>query len=288
MIRHGRSSLILATFLLLCPLVPAQAAVAPPRPLPMTLGVIGASVSAGFGHGITLATALDAAIHRPHRLLDRASTFFFMRYRTSTPKILAEFKKEDVDGIIALDYLFWFANGKKAYEQRAQDVTSAIKQILALGKPVILGAVPPLRHVSPRMLSPDKVAPLAEVRRLNALVAKLIAKRKDVVVLPVDRWIDALEEGTAIPELASVGAKAVATRDIFQRDGLHLSRTGTAFATLMVLQALTRDAGLLKEKESLRMLKDMERALDDKGRRKKAAPPKGPQPTNPDGGRKAG
>ncbi len=288
MFRTGRGLLPIAGFLLACTMLSAQTSAAPAAPRPLTLGVIGASVSAGFGHGITVATALDAAIKKPHRLLDRASTFFFVQYRKSTPKILAEFKKENVDGIVALDYLFWFANGKKPYEQRARDVKDAIEQILALDKPVVLGAVPPLRHVSPRMLSPDKVAPLDHVRRLNALVTKLIAGRKDVVVLPVDRWIDALEEGSAIPELASVGAKTAAPRDIFQEDGLHLSRKGTAFATLMVLQALAGDAGLLKAKESLGSMKAMENALRDKGRRKRPAPSKGPQPTNPNGEKKAG
>ncbi|HGY92605.1 MAG TPA: hypothetical protein ENK43_15665 [Planctomycetes bacterium] len=286
--RYGRLSFVFAGILLLTALVPAQTSATPPPPRPMTLGVIGASVSAGFGSGVRVADAMDAAIRKPHRLLDRSTVMFFVRYKKSTPKILAEFKKEDVDGIVALDYLFWFAAGKKSYDERARDVKSAVDQILALGKPVILGAVPPLRHVSPRILSPDKVAPLEDVRRLNTLVAKLIANRKDVVLLPVDRWIDALEKKTPIPELASVGAKAVAASDIFQRDGLHLSRTGTAFATLMVLRALTHDAGLLKENESLRTLEDMEHAMDSKGRRKRPAPSKGPQPTNPNGEKKAG
>lgn len=205
---------------------------------PIKIGVIGASVSAGFGSDYTLSEAIAAAVKVPVETTDFADNFFFSNYKSSSPKSVAKMKAKKVDVIVALDYLFWFASGKKTLEERKEDISAAIGFLDGVTVPVLVGTVPEMRNVSRFMLRKDRIIPAQEVVILNQHLKDLIATKKNIHLLPLATWIECLNEGKHVPGMEHVSDEKLKKSDVFIADGLHLNRKGLVFGAAMIVKQL--------------------------------------------------
>ncbi|MFT7616753.1 MAG: hypothetical protein ACI97A_000382 [Planctomycetota bacterium] len=216
----------------------AQAQIKTPPIKDVKIGVIGASVSAGFGSDYTLSEAIAAAVKVPVKTFDTADNFFFANYETSSPKRIAKLKRNEVDVIVALDYLFWFASGKKTLDERKTMVSNAIGFLKDVKVPVLVGTIPEMRNVSQFMLRKDRIIPPAEVKILNKHLNELVAKQKNLHLLPLANWIDCLNNATIVPGMEHVSDEDLKKSDIFLADGLHLNRKGLVFGAAMIVKQL--------------------------------------------------
>ena len=134
------------------------------------VGVLGASLSAGFGTGRTLADILDAAIRPRHEVIDASDPFFFRDPAAAGQRSAALLGERMATCVVALDYLFWFVHGKKTGERRKADLEEGLCRIEALGCPVFLGDLPDMRGAAADMLPRESIPPPEELAALNARI----------------------------------------------------------------------------------------------------------------------
>ncbi len=225
------------------------------------IGVIGASVSAGFGSGNNLSEALSAAIHAPHKMTNLADTLFFMKYMTKSPKDAQRLKKEKVDIVVGLDYLFWFATGDKTLAQRKTHITKAIEFLDDLSVPIVIGTIPAMKGISPMMLPKKRIIPEKDVPILNEHLCSLLKTRANMRTIPLAQWIDCLNSGKKVPGMDQVSEKALTKKDVFLADGLHLNRQGLVFGAAMIVAKLQEMDLLLTQSNATHKVRDILKTL---------------------------
>ncbi|MEZ6194111.1 MAG: carboxypeptidase-like regulatory domain-containing protein [Planctomycetota bacterium] len=224
------------------------AAVAP-APAAPRLAFVGASISAGFGNGLTLAKALEATTAQSFTTVDASDLFTFS---DEDAKSLAGVEKAlaaKPDAVVALDFLFWFAYGfgKPAYEDRKASLERGLALLERFECPIYVGLIPHITDASRAMLAAESVPSAEQLAKLDAVVKAWAEKREKVTLLPVPEWLTALKTGA---EIDLFGAKQrYERREILNADNLHLSRRGTLVAAALVARELAArkalDAGSL-------------------------------------------
>ncbi len=209
----------------------------------LRIGVSGASVSAGFGTGTTLAHALATAQGRiADDRLDVSTSLLFMSPQEKSTALLPQLTHEKPTVIIALDQLFWFAYGRKELDQRRRDVTIALDLLEKLDLPVYVGDVPRMSNVSRMMLPPERIPSQDHVDNVNKLIHARCRKLPDFHLLPLASWYESMQNGKTV----TVNGSSVHFKkpELFNSDGLHVNRRGLALITLLIAESLIENKAL--------------------------------------------
>jgi len=230
-----------------------------------TVGVIGASQSAGFGAGVSLGKVLRAGIRCPSRLVDGSNHLFFMRPLAVGQEQIEFLERHQVTVVVGLDYLFWYAYGTKSMAERKRHLEIGLDNLASIDCPIFVGDLPDMRGASKMMLPVASVPAVEEIEELNRRVLAWAGRHDNVVVLPLRDWVHAIKAGE--PVLIDGAPRTVPPAEVFAVDRLHANREGQLIIGQMCLSALKeRFPGLTDQDLVLRKL-----ALEA-GIRKKAAP----------------
>ena len=194
------------------------------------ISVVGASVSAGFGNQSNLTQVLTAALRGPCRVDNRATELFFTRPAWCGNRLLQPVHRDPPDLVIALDYLFWFAYGKRSPAARRRLLDTGLKQLAHLPCPVIAGDLPAM---PPGLLLHQNMIPAAaELKQLNRTIHHWARKQLHVTLVPLADTMAALRAGR--PLRINGKPRLLPDHKIFCFDKLHLTRPG-----LVILSAVT-------------------------------------------------
>jgi hypothetical protein len=200
------------------------------------IGVLGASLSAGFGTGRSLADIIDAAVRARHVTVDAADPRAFSNPRAAAETALARLEKKKPTVVVALDFLFWFAYGPKGSRERSADVQAALQMLERLGCPIFVGDLPDMAGASPKMLPAASIPTPEELSRLNREIETWARAHEGVRVLPLGRWVSSLRQAEPI---AFPGGPAVLRKEeVLQDDDLHPTEKGQMDLAVLCLAAV--------------------------------------------------
>lgn len=197
------------------------------------IGVMGASVSAGFGESAPLHRMLQVGLAVPGEVFDASSSAMFLRAEELGHVQQQIMRLRGVRVVVAVDFLFWFAYGEKSVQARHADLELGLRLLDALSVPIFVGDLPDVRDASPQMISPRQIPTPEELAELNARIRAWAGDRGDVHLLPMAGWLEALRSGSP----PRVGGEAVdASEPLLQWDGLHPTAWGQAVLAALVLE----------------------------------------------------
>jgi len=292
-----RPSLLTALFsLLICIGLRAQVA-APPEPAapttaPLRIGVLGASVSDGFGcrlsenraDGVYQAQFRMANIlplvcgDRPLQIEDQASSRMFMNPKQVGGDAAAAVRKAEPQCVIALDYLFWYcygSHGKKDQPEQSEAARLAVfEQGLAeLAKfevPVVVGDIPDMSRAVGKMLHASQMPPLESIAAANARLVAWAKEQPNVRVVPLSKMIRQLHDEKVV-EVAGKRFAGTAEQPLLQQDDLHATTAGLAAIACVLVDELAQakpELGLPRGADPAAVIQRAKASLV-----KKAAPP---------------
>ena len=203
--------------------------------------VIGASASAGFntwreaGKTVNIAKVIEAMLGAEHdKVVNVSSGFFFMNPRWMGTQSIRRAVEVKATLVVAVDFLFWFGYGAKSEEKRFEDLDVALKYLSELECLVLLSRIPDMKASVGKMLSARMVPKSATLKKLNARIDAWSAGRKNIIMVPVAKFIDDLRAGKGI-EVAEISYPAGSLRKLLQRDELHPTLEGLAAVTALSL-----------------------------------------------------
>lgn len=215
------------------PSAAAEAAPAGPR-----VSIVGASVSAGFidtlltGGDISNDSLPLEAVARawwPNATITARPNVFMFKgpERFGKPQIDGALKDRP-DVVLAVDFMFWFGYGSYHTPQRRLDVQQrgfALLERLGARVPIVLGDYPDMRGASRRMLPTAMIPDAATLRELNRRLHAWAAKRNNVTLFPLARWVASAKRGGYDVALPACRVRTTAAQ-LLQKDRLHASRLG--------------------------------------------------------------
>lgn len=243
------------------PLAPAQSKpiVAPQVERPLRLAIIGASASAGFGcfavetrEDGKYGAAVDlqrcvklACTERACVVTDLASSLFFSAPVKRGEGQMTRALKSNPDGIIAIDYLFWYVYGfdgptgdfLKDEEERAAKLELGLAQLALCPCPVVVGDLPDMSASVGKMLSSSQMPQLATIVKLNTRLKEWAASHPHVCIFPLAALSEKLRVESVI-EINGVEWKATADEPLVQDDLLHPTARGLAGMAAVALKAI--------------------------------------------------
>ena len=201
--------------------------------------VIGASASAGFntareaGRTVNIAKVIEAMLRAEHdKVVNVSSGFFFMNPRWMGTQSIRRAVEVKATLVVAVDFLFWFGYGAKSEEKRFEDLDVALKYLSELKCLVLLSRIPDMKASVGKMLSARMVPGPATLKKLNARIDAWSAGRKNIIMVPMARFIDDLRAGKGI-KVAEISYPAGSIRKLLQRDELHPTLEGLAAVTAL-------------------------------------------------------
>lgn len=208
------------------------------------LGVVGASISAGYGSRFALGDALKLVVGAPLTIDDGADLLTFMSHEDATRKGLRRALAEKPDAVVGLDVLFWFVYGARFPDgdARLASLEEGLLMLESVEVPLFIGDLPRITDAQMAMLPPSAIPSQADLDRVNARIRSWAKERERVHVLPVVDWMKALRAGDKV--LLPEGEKTFAVDRILHADRLHLSRPGVLVAAALVAQELARAGAL--------------------------------------------
>jgi len=216
---------------------PAPDAGKKPKKSPLTrIGVVGASVSAGFGTGINLAAVIDKAVKIPHKVIDASSSMVFMDPLQMGKTFAGRLEKERVTAVIGLDFFFWYSYGTLSTEERCELLKKGCKLAARFKCPFIAGDIPDMRDAVGKMLHADQVPSREELKALNKQLREWAAKHSNVRIVPLSAWIDSLKK--ELPIAVDGRTRTFKKADLLAKDNLHATRKGLALLAIKSLEAL--------------------------------------------------
>lgn len=229
---------------------------APPAPI-ARVATVGASATDGFGifvvrqtpigripTGWSLAKSLRAASQNTVIVSDLGTSMFFLAPAKTGSRLLSRALRADVDLIVAIDFLFWFAYGNTAADgkimrtgnERAAMIERGLNILDLYDGPLVIGDLPDMSGAIGHMLSAQQV-PSAEVRAsLNERIHAWAAERPRVRLFPLATITEQLREGKPF-SIGSHTWSGDALAGLLQRDQLHPTIDGQ-IAMMQVLQEL--------------------------------------------------
>jgi hypothetical protein len=275
----------------------------PPAPTreataPLRLGVLGASVSDGFGcrlsetraDGVYEANFRMASMlrlvcgDRPLQIEDRADGRMFLGVKRVGSDAAAAAKKAEPQAVIALDYLFWYCyglHGTKEPEQAEAARLAKFEQGLAeLAKfevPVVVGDIPDMSRAVGKMLVASQMPPLASIEAANTRLLAWAKDHPNVRVVPLSKMIRQLHDEKVV-EVAGKRFAATAEQPLLQRDELHATPAGLAAIACVLVDELAQmkpEFGLPRGVDPAEVVQRAKASLV-----KTAPPPKQGEPAN--------
>jgi hypothetical protein len=242
----------------------AQPAEQEQAPEGVHIAVIGASVSAGFGTGIKLADVLDAAIESPKTITDLSSILFFLDPEGNAEKsivaltqdsyqgrmvnadgdeipVVVTFEKDPPDVVIGLDFLFWFGYGDKDTAARKAELRKGFEFLEKLDCPVVVGDLP--TFAPSYMLGEELIPSDEELAALNDMIVEWAKAHERVTVYPLAALVESIRKGE--PVEINGKERTLKSKDVFQLDRLHVTKTGIVALTASVVELLAQEGGPL-------------------------------------------
>jgi hypothetical protein len=209
--------------------------------------VVGASASAGFrtrretGTTITLAKALDVAIKKPHdKVGSAASSMFFLKPFLAGQTNVRQAWSAKPTLLVGIDFLFWFGYGRKeSEEQRLVHLERGFRYLNSFTCPILVAKIPDMREAIGKILHSKQVPTPETILTLNKRIDAWAAKRKNVVLVPLVKFIDDLKKGKAV-RVAGTRYPENSIRRLLQRDELHPTIEGIAAIGVLALDALAK------------------------------------------------
>lgn len=223
----------LTLVLLLCAPLPAQ--VKKPDHL-SRIGIMGASVSAGFGTQSNLGEFMDAAVKTPHKIINAGDPLFFMGPDPRGKAAVARMKKEGATVVFGLDFMFWFSYGFLDFKGRQALLKRGCAYVAQLKCPVFLGDLPDMSAAAGGMLAAAQIPRPAEIKALNKQLRAWAAKHSNVHIVPLSKWVNDLKSEKPITINGKPGT--FKKSELMQKDNLHSTMKGTALLTLMCLEQM--------------------------------------------------
>lgn len=209
-----------------------------------TLGVIGASQTAGFGAGVSMGKVLQAGLNFPTRLVETASVMFFMKPLAVGEEQIQFLRRQRPTAIIGLDYLFWFGYGDKDFDTRKAHLQQAFTWLESLPGPKFIGDIPDMRGAAEYMLPTRFVPPVEQIDQLNEMIVQWAKVRPDVTLIPLSRLVRSMRSG----QPAEIGGREYAAdpKKVLGSDRLHATLDGQLLLGIACLAAFReRLPGLL-------------------------------------------
>jgi hypothetical protein len=246
---YARAALLLLALLVQAP-APAPPAAPPATPEVLKRpAVIGASMSAGFGLQREAKRPLDLAdvlgevllVATEHPLDGASSGLFLDPERISREKV-DELLAEEPTVLFGVDFLFWFAYGRKTTEE--QHLARFERGLALLDRfpcPLVLGDLPDMSialDAPVKMISASQVPEKAILARLNARLAEWAAERPRVCLVPLSSFVARVVAGERLELRGNTWEDAVDR--LLLRDHLHPTLEGTVGVALLALDALDR------------------------------------------------
>ena len=200
------------------------------------VGVIGASVSAGF-RGLALRRILRAHLKTPHRVRDTSSLFFFTDALRKGEKAVSRLIAHRPTVVFAVDFLFWFVHVSESGSRRTRRLKMGLALLERIHAPLFVGDIPSVRPVK-SLVHPSQIPPHDELARYNAMIHNWARTRLHVEVIPLHEWSAPLLVGGCVslePHTRPVQASA-----LMHADGLHPNRVGTRYLMRKTIRHLLR------------------------------------------------
>lgn len=189
-----------------------------------SLGVIGASQTAGFGAGVSLGKVLQAGLNMQTRVAETASVMFFMKPLAVGEEQIRFLQRQQPTAVIGLDYLFWFAYGQKDLVTRKSHLRRAFTLLESVPGPKFLGDLPDMRGAAEYMLPAASVPPVEQLVELNQIIADWAESRSDVTLIRLSSLVKAMRSG----EPVSLGGTEYTadSKKVLSADRLHATLDG--------------------------------------------------------------
>ena len=202
------------------------------------IGVLGASLSAGFGSEMRLVQALQAVTTRRHRFTDGADMMTFQGPYEVSEKAIAKVMAAKPEVVVALDYLFWFMYSRlQGGTARVAELDRALKLLEKIDVPVFLGMIPRITDAG-RMIRAAQIPSQDELTLMTERVRAWAKDRPKVKLMSSDEWLRGLRTAA---EVEVLGEKRKFTKkEILLDDNLHLAPTGIVVAAGLVAKELAR------------------------------------------------
>jgi hypothetical protein len=231
------------------------------------IAVIGASVSAGFASGVTLADVLKAAVDEPMTVTDLSDVTFFLdpmahgkeavESLTQSPpmtgvaqtpggpqEVIITLEKDRPTVVIGIDFLFWFAYGEKGPDARKADLQKGFKFLEQLDCPILVGDLP--AFAAGFMIGAEQIPSADELEALNAMIVEWAKKHKNVTVYPLAALVESIRAGQ--PVTINGEERTLKASEVFAVDKLHTTKQGLITVTVMVLETLSQEGAPLAGK----------------------------------------
>jgi hypothetical protein len=212
-------------------------------PEPTVIGVIGASVSAGFvdprprADGERNRTVPLRAVLEPLwdpdlvTIRDRSDLSTFLDPKRRQAPRIERLLGEEPGLVVGLDFPFWFGYGyvgsSDSQAKRLSLQADGLALLSGFACTVVVGDYPDMRGADERMLNPRQIPSEEELAALNAKLRAWAAERDDVLVFPLAAWVAELKtEGVDVEWQGDT--VRLEPRHLLQSDRLHASRLGMA------------------------------------------------------------
>ncbi len=200
---------------------------------------IGASASSGtgLGPGVSLAGEFEnsLAVHYD-AVSDHSKSEFFRKTTRERKEIVDEALTRDPTLVVAVDFLFWFANGMPATEAvRLSAVDEGLRLLDRFGCPVVVGTIPDVRHAATqtpflKLIVPDEQT----LRRANEELVRWATARPHVVLMPLAEAVRCQARGDSLV----IAGVSYPTKDTLQKDMLHPNQEGLRLLNRLLVQSL--------------------------------------------------
>ena len=223
---------------------------------PLTVGVIGASVSAGFPTTVRLAKLIGICLQA--QVIDAATEQFFLAPLEHGETAVKTMQEKKPTLVVGADFLFWYVYGDGPATRRLGRLQQALRLLEKLECPVYVGDLPAAGDSI--LLPASVVPPPAELELFNGLVYAWARKHANVHILPAAAWAVAIRKGEAI----TVNGQALALQkdDLYQLDGLHLTSKGLSYLAVLMVEQLAETEPLVQQHQRRR---DPEAVLREAG-----------------------
>ena len=215
------------------------------------VGVVGASVSAGFGlqlegpAGLDLAKLLDRCLKdETGAFHDASSLMAFQDAEAYGERAVAELKATDPTLVVGVDFLFWLGYGlAPSPERRMERLEAGLRLLESLPCPVLVGDLPdmsPALEAEATMILEAQIPSAETLKALNARIHAWAGEREKqgVLVVPLADFVQRMFAGEVV-ELR--GNRWKEARDqVLQKDLLHPSLEGALGIAVLILDTLVR------------------------------------------------
>jgi hypothetical protein len=234
---------------------------APTATAPLCIGILGASVSDGFGcllrekraDGIyeapfRLATMVALVCsERPPTFVDQSSSGMGLNAKRIGNGAVSAVLDAEPQCVIALDFLFWYCYGQhgprnKPEETEARRLASfeqGLNELARFKVPVVVGDIPDMSRSVGRFLPAAFMPQLASIEAANTRLTAWAKEHPNVRVVKLSKLIRQLHDENVV-EIAGKPFAATDEQPLLQADQLHATAAGLAAIASVLVDELAQ------------------------------------------------